>query len=408
MALTDAACRAAKSGPERLKLYDGDGLQLWVQKSGSKLWNLAYRFDGKQRQLALGPYPEVGLGEARLQRERARKMLRDGLDPAKNWSLAPAKEALAEAPTFKEIALEYIEKRRKEGLATPTMIKKKWLLDFAYPSLGHMAMTTIKPKDVLIVLQDVEERGCFESARRLRATIGAVFRYAVATSRAEIDPTPVLRGAIVPPKVTPRAAITNSKKLGGLLRSIYDFDGQPTTIAALKLMALLFPRPGELRLSKWPEFDIEKHVWTIPAERTKMRREHQIPLPTQAETILLDLQKITGHAEFVLPGLAKIDRPISENTMNLALRRMGYSDAEMTSHGFRATASTLLNESGKWSSDAIERQLAHIDKNAVRRAYARGLFWDERVKMMSWWADHLDKLRAARREVPAALPNAVV
>jgi integrase len=396
MALTDAACRTAKAGSERLKLYDGDGLQLWVQKSGSKLWNFSYRYVGKQRQLAFGPYPEVGLGEARSQRERARKLLRDGLDPAANWSLAPIEDGAKLEPNFKEIALEYIEKRRKEGLATPTMIKKKWLLDFAYPTLGAMAITTIKPKDVLTVLQDIEQRGCFETARRLRATIGAVFRYAVATSRAEIDPTPVLRGAIISPKVTPRAAITNAKKLGGLLRAICDFDGQPTTIAALKLMALLFPRPGELRLSQWPEFDFEKHVWTIPGERTKMRREHQIPLPPQAEEILLDLQKITGHSAFLLPGLAKIDRPISENTMNLALRRMGYSDTEMTSHGFRATASTLLNESGKWSEDAIERQLAHIDKNAVRRAYARGLFWDERVRMMKWWADYLDRLRLGR------------
>jgi integrase len=357
------------------------------------LWNLAYRYDGKQRQLALGPYPEVGLGEARSQRERARKMLRDSVDPAANWSLAPAEKAAIEAPTFKEVALEYVEKRRKEGLATPTMVKKKWLLDFAYPDLGDMAIATIKPKDVLAVLQTVEERGCFETARRLRATIGAVFRYAVATSRAEIDPTPVLRGAIVPPKSTPRAAITNPKKLGGLLRSIDEFDGQPTTIAALKLMAILFPRPGELRLSEWPEFDFDKHVWTIPGERTKMRREHQIPLPRQAETVLLELRKITGDGRFLFPGLAKTDRPISENTMNLALRRMGYSDTEMTSHGFRATASTLLNESGKWSEDAIERQLAHIDKNAVRRAYARGQFWEERVRMMSWWGEYLDSLR---------------
>lgn len=393
MALTDAACRAAKPGSERVKLYDGDGLQLWVQTTGSKLWNFAYRYNGKQRQLAFGPYPEVGLGDARSHRERARKLLRDGLDPAENWSPVPAENSLEHAPTFKKIALEYVEKRRKEGLATPTMIKKKWLLDFAYPDLGDMAITDIKPMDVLSVLQKVEERGCFESARRLRATIGSVFRYAVATSRAEIDPTPVLKGALIAPRVTPRAAITNPKKLGGLLRAIHNFDGQPATIAALKLMAILFPRPGELRLSRWTEYDFDAKVWTIPAERTKMRREHQIPLPRQAIEILEELKKITGHIALVFPGLAKSDRPISENTMNLALRRMGYSDTEMTSHGFRATASTLLNESGKWSPDAIERQLAHIDKNAVRRAYARGMFWDERVKMMDWWADYLDRLK---------------
>jgi integrase len=375
-----------------VKLSDGGGLQLWVQTTGSKLWNFVYRYNGQQRQMAFGPYPEVGLGEARSQRERAKKMLREGINPSQNWVAKRSPEP-GSGPTFKAVALEYIEKRRRENLASATMIKKQWLLDLAYPKLGELAIEGIKPKDVLGVLQEVEERGCFETARRLRATIGAVFRYAVATARAEIDPTPVLRGAIVTPKSTPRAAITDPKKFGGLLRSIYAFDGQPTTTAGLKLMAILFPRPGELRLSKWPEFDFENRIWTIPAERTKMRREHQIPLPKQAVDVLLALKDITGHHDFLLPGLAKTHRPISENTLNLALRRMGYADTEMTSHGFRASASTMLNESGKWSSDAIERQLAHIDKNAVRRVYARGLFWDERVRMMDWWASYLDKLR---------------
>lgn len=393
MALTDAGCRAARPGHTRIKLADGDGLQLWVQTSGSKLWNFAYRFEGKQRQMAFGPYPEVGLGEARLARARARKMLREGIDPAENWTENASEFEQESGPTFEKVALEYVEKRRKENLATATMIKKQWLLEFAYPKLGKLPLDAIKPKDVLIVLQEVEERGCFETARRLRATIGAVFRYAVATSQAESDPTPVLRGATVTPKSTPRAAITSPKKFGGLLRAIDAFDGQPTTIAALQLMALLFPRPGELRLSKWPEYDFQKAIWTVPADRTKMRREHQIPLPRQALDILTQLKEITGHVDFLFPALAKTDRPISENTMNLALRRMGYSDQEMTSHGFRASASTLLNESGLWSSDAIERQLAHLDKNAVRRAYARGQFWDERVKMMTWWADYLDTLR---------------
>lgn len=396
MALSDAACRAAKPAATRLKLSDGGGLQLWVQTNGNKLWNFAYRFNGKQRQMAFGPYPEVGLGEARTLREGAKKKLREGIDPGGSASNSDGENAGNRELTFKEIALEYVEKRRKEELSPATMIKKQWLLDFAYSTLGDKPITTIKPKDVLEVLQDVEERGCFETARRLRATIGAVFRFAVATSRAEIDPTPVLRGAIITPKSTPRAAITNAKKFGGLLRSIDNFDGQPTTIAALKLMALLFPRPGELRLSKWPEFDLDRLLWTIPGDRTKMRREHHVPLSKQAVQILEELKKVSGHAAFLFPGLAKLDRPISENTMNLALRRMGYSDTEMTSHGFRATASTLLNETGKWSEDAIERQLAHIDKNAVRRAYARGQFWDERVRMMNWWADYLDVLRRTK------------
>ncbi|MDE2267019.1 MAG: integrase arm-type DNA-binding domain-containing protein [Alphaproteobacteria bacterium] len=397
MALTDAQCRAEKKGAARRKLSDGYGLQLWVQPSGRKLWQLIYQFRGKQRQLALGPYPEVSLSTARSKREAARGLLREGKDPAVKHQVTGEGEHLAGA-TFKEVAQEYVEKRRKENLAAVTMIKKTWLLDMAYPALGDRPIAEIRPVEILVVLRDLEERGCFESARRLRATIGAVFRYAVVTDRAEVDPTAVLRGAIAAPKVTSRAAIVDPDKFGGLLRAIYAFDGQPTTIAGLKLLALLFPRPGELRLSEWPEFDFDKCIWTIPAARTKMRREHQIYLPPQAVEILLGLQKVTGHRKYVFTGLAGSDKPISENTLNVALRRMGYGQEEMTSHGFRASASTLLNESGRWSSDAIERQLAHIEKDAVRRAYARGLFWEERVKMMIWWEKYLDALRESPRK----------
>lgn len=392
MTLTDAKCRAEKPGPSRRKLSDGQGLQFWVQPNGSKLWQLIYYFAGKQRQLSLGPYPEVTLSEARSRRDLAKSLLRDGKDPAAEWRQPIAEERLP-GDTFKEVALEYIERRRRENLAVPTMIKKKWLLEFAYPSLGRMKVIDIKPVHVLRVLQDIEEKGNFETARRVRATIGAVCRYAVITARAENDPTIALKGAIASPRVVSRAAITDPKALGGLLRAIYNFDGLPTTVAGLKLMALLFPRPGELRWARWPEFDFEKKIWTIPAERTKMRREHQIYLAPQAVYVLRELQKVTGHRELLFPGLWGANRPISENTLNLALRRMGYGKEDMTSHGFRATASTLLNESGKWSPDAIERQLAHIERNAVRRAYARGLHWDERADMMTWWANYLDELR---------------
>jgi len=300
----------------------------------------------------------VTLSEARSRRDLAKALLRDGKDPAAEWRQPIAEEQLP-GDTFKEVALEYIERRRRENLAVPTMIKKKWLLEFAYPTLGRMKVIDIKPVHVLRVLQDIEEKGNFETARRVRATIGAVCRYAVITARAENDPTIALKGAIASPRVVSRAAITDPKAFGGLLRAIYSFDGLPTTIAGLKLMAMLFPRPGELRLSLWEEYDFEKAIWVIPAERTKMRREHHVPLPKQAVIILKGLREITGQR-----------------------------------HGFRASASTLLNESGKWSEDAIERQLAHIDRNAVRRAYARGAFWEERVRMMAWWANYLDELRS--------------
>ena len=394
MGLTDVKCRSAKAGPARLKLSDGGGLQLWVQTNGTRLWQFAYRFGGKQKQLSFGPYPEVSLSEARGKRDEARRKLRDGTDPAAEKKLRQ-EATVAPGDTFKEVALEFIEKCRRENLAGVTLLKKEWLLDFAYPTLGEKRVAEIRPVDVLRILQDVEFRGCYETARRLRSTIGAVCRYAIATARAEFDPTPALRGAISPPKVTPRAAITEPKKFGGLLRAIETFDGQPQTIAGLKLMALLFPRPGELRFAEWTEFDMKKSVWTIPAAKTKMRREHRVPLPHQAVEVLEDLSKITGHRPLLLPSFYGSGKPISENTLNTALRRMGYGQDEMTSHGFRASASTLLNESGKWSADAIERQLAHVESNNVRRAYARGAHWDERVKMMAWWADYLDRLRGS-------------
>ncbi len=388
MPLTDAACRGARPGETRRKHSDGGGLQLWIQPSGAKLWQLIYQFGGKQRQLSLGPYPQVPLLDARSKREEAKRLLREGIDPAARFRAQPRP-----GDTFKEVAEEFLAKRRAEKLADITMEKKEWLLSFAYPSIGAMHLEKIRPLDVLTVLKDVEGRGCYETARRLRSTIGAVFRFGIATARADTDPTASLRGAIIVPRATPRAAITDPIKFGALLRAIDGFGGQPTTTAALKLLALLFPRPGELRYAKWPEFNFADAIWVIPATRTKMRREHRMPLPKQAVEILLGLRNLTGAKELLFPSLQGRGKPISENTLNGALRRMGYGSDEMTSHGFRASASTLLNESGKWSPDAIERQLAHIDTNGVRRAYARGAYWNERVAMMAWWANCLDELR---------------
>lgn len=399
MTLTDLKCRSEKPGTTRKKLSDGRGLQLWVQPGGAKLWQLVYQFQGKQRQMALGPFPEVSLAVAREQREAAKRSIRDGIDPASTRpgkTPPPLPSVTETGATFQEVAALYLAKRRREHLAHATMIKKEWLLDLAMPALGKKLCQDIRPIDVLTVLQDLEARDCIETARRLRGTIGAVFRHAVIIGQAEGDPTSSLKGAIATPKVVSRAAITKPDRFGSLLRAIHAFDGQPTTAAALKLMALLFPRPGELRLSTWKEFDTQNAVWVIPATRTKMRREHHVPLPPQAVEILEKLREITGHKQILFPGLITRDKPISENTMNVALRRLGFGPEEMTSHGFRASASTLLNETGKWSPDAIERQLAHIDRDSVRRAYARGAYWDERVAMMQWWADYLDELRIAQ------------
>lgn len=394
MPLTDAHLRNAKPDAKPRKISDGGGLFLMITPQGSKLWRLAYRFAGKQKTLALGAYPAISLEKAREGRSAAKRLLAEGTDPADAKRIEKQQQRLSSENTFQAIADEWLEKIRREGRADKTLEKTEWLLRFAHPVIGRRPINSITSVDVLDVLRRVEKRGRYETARRLRSTIGTVFRYAIATARAENDPTVALRGALTVPKVQHRAAVTDPKALGGLLRAIDGFDGQPTTRAALQLQTILFPRPGELRAAEWHEFDFDNAVWTIPAERTKMRREHRIPLPHQALGILRGIKEITGRSSLLFPSIRSTRRPISENTLNAAMRRLGYSKDEVTAHGFRATGSTLLNESGLWSPDAIERQLAHVESNDVRRAYARGDHWAERVRMMQWWADYLDELKS--------------
>ena len=280
-----------------------------------------------------------------------------------------------------------------EGRAAATQVKTAWLLNMAIASFGRRPITDVTAPMILACLRKVEAKGNHETAKRLRAKIGAVFKYAVAVGLAETDPTFALQGALIRPKTKPRAAITDKAQLGGLLRATDGFQGQTATRLGLMLLALLVPRPGELRKAKWVEFDIKAKIWSIPAERMKMRRANQVPLPAQAIAVLEELRNLTGAGEYVLPSLRTPTRTMSENTLNVALRIMGYSGDEMTSHGFRATFSTLANESGLLHPDAVERALAHVDENAVRRAYARGQHWEERVRMADWWAGLLDDLR---------------
>lgn len=273
------------------------------------------------------------------------------------------------------------------------MRKLEWLIDMANACFGNRPIAEITSPEVLRCLRKIEARGTHETARRLRSTIGSVFRYAVATGCASTDPTYALRDALVRPIVTPRAAITDPKELGGLLRAIDIYNGQKVTAVGLELLALLVPRPGELRQARWEEVNFETATWSIPASRMKMRRPHRVPLPARAIALLRELFALTGNTEFLLPSLVSVKRVISENTLNAALRRLGYSDGEMTAHGFRASFSTLANESGLWNPDAIERALAHVEGNDVRRAYARGEYWEERVRMANWWADQLDAMK---------------
>ncbi|MGD2134223.1 MAG: integrase arm-type DNA-binding domain-containing protein, partial [Maricaulaceae bacterium] len=398
--LTDKECRNARPSKKLQKLTE-DGLQLWVQPNGSRLWRFAYRYHGRQKLLALGPYPRVSLADARKARDKAKNLLLDGVDPSEERKEKQRVEQ-AETETFKVIAKEFVAKLEREGRAEITLRKKRWLLDFAYEAIGDTPIRAIGASDILKVLRKVEGRGHYETARRLRSTIGAVFRYAVATARAETDPTYALQGALITPTVTSMAAITEPKALGALLRSIDGYEGLATTKAALQLLALLFPRPGELRSAEWVEFDTAKAVWTIPAHRMKMRREHRIPLPRQAIEIIETLRPVSGEGTLLFPSERTRERPFSENTLNAALRRMGYSKDQVTSHGFRSTASTLLNESGYWNADAIEKQLSHAETNQIRRAYARGVYWEERIAMMNWWADYLDFLKSGARDEMAA------
>ena len=367
-------------------------MHLSVTPTGSKLWRLAYRFEGKEKLLALGAYPDVALKDARARRDEAKALLASGVDPGAKRKLDKLVREIANATTFGAVCEEYQDKLTRDGRAAATLQKNEWLYSLVLPKLRNRPIVEITAAEILTLLKPVEMRGNLETAKRLRMKIGEVFRYAIATARAEIDPTAALKGALSSPKVKHRAAITDPQALGAFLRAVEAFDGQPETVAALKLLPLVFTRPGALRLAEWCEFDLDKAIWTIPAVRTKMRREHQVPLPRQALAILKSLNELTGSGRLVFPGIRSRDRPISENTLNASMRRMGYKQEEVSAHGFRATASTLLNESGKFSADAIERALAHQDPDPVRRAYARGAFWAERVEMAQWWADHLDGL----------------
>jgi integrase len=391
--LTDLAVRNAKPRGGRYKLSDDHGLYLLVMKGGGKHWRFDYRFSGVRRTLTIGPYPLFSLSEAREERDKARKLLRDSIDPAQRQKLDKLAAQLADSASFGNVADEVIAKMTRENRAEATLTKTRWLLDFARPHIGARPVSEITAPEVLAVLRRVEDRGRYETARRLRSVIGGVFRYAIATGRATVDPTFALRGALISPPVAHYATITDPEQVGELLRAIEGFDGQPATHAALKLAPHLFVRPGELRTAEWSEISLDAALWSIPGAKTKMRRPLKVPLTPQSIAIFKSMQRLTGDGRYVFPSLRSNDRPMSDNCLNSALRRLGYDNTEMTGHGFRALACSLLNESGKWNADAIERQLGHCDSNEVRRAYARAEYWDERVRMMQWWSNHLDLLK---------------
>ena len=393
MPLTDTVLRQAKPSSKPIKLFDERGLFLLIQPSGGKLWRLKYRINGKEKKLSIGVYPDISLKEARKRRDYAREQLATGIDPG-TAKRDQAKALLEQASnTFKAVADDYLDKISRDGRAAVTIGKSRWLLSLLEVDLASRPIGEITPGELLLSLQRVEAKGHLETARRMRSLAGRVFRFAIATSRSTSDPSSLLRGAISTPTVRHHSAITKPDQVGELLRAIDAFRGLPLTSLALKLTPHVFVRPGELRRAEWTEFDLEAAIWTIGPEKMKMREAHLVPLSRQALAILAAARVLSGTQKYVFSSLYPGDRPMSENTINASLRRLGYSGNEMTAHGFRSLASTLLNESRLWSSDAIERALAHRDTNAVRGIYHRGQHWNERVQMGQWWSDFLDGLR---------------
>lgn len=411
MALSNTTIRNAKPKAKPYKLTDEKGLFLLVQPSGGMLWRMKYRVDGcdadgnakrVEKKLGLGTYPDVSLKDARDRRDEARRLLANGIDPAEQKRREIHASKVSAANTFTSVAEAYIAKNERDGLAANTIVKRRWFVRLLQKSIGHRPISEIQPFDVLSAVRPYEAAKNDEKAHRALQFVGSVFRYAIANQLATSDPTRDLRGALAKRKPKHHAAILEPKRVGELLRAIDEYEGQglPTTRMALQLLPYVFVRPGELQRAEWAEIDLEAAVWRIPALRMKARQEHVVPLSRQAVALFKALHAMTGDGRYVFPSIRTPLKPISENTLNAGLRRLGFTKDEMTAHGFRAMASTLLNESGKWSPDAIERALAHKDKDAVRAAYHRGAHWQERVEMAQWWANHLDTLRTGASIVP--------
>lgn len=392
MALSDTAIRNAKPKAKPYKLTDGAGLYLEVMPNRAKYWRMRYRIAGKDTRLAFGVYPEVSLAEARQRRDTARAALRDGRDPSADRRSERMQAKLSAGNTFDGAARLWLASQQKK-LSPVTYDKAQRTLEaWVLPWIGSRPLAEIDPPEALMVLKRIEATGANETAHRVKGLIGRVFRYAIAHGNAKRDPTADLRGALAPIVSKSHSAVTDPAAVGDLLRALDGYSGQFSTCCALRLAPLLFARPGELRHMEWKELDLEMAEWRIPAMKMKMRDAHVVPLSSQAVAVLKELQPLTGRGRYVFPGVRTAGEPMSENTINAALRRLGFDKATMTGHGFRALASTRLNEMG-WPTDVIERQLAHAERNKVRAAYNRAQYMAERRKMMQAWADYLDGLR---------------
>jgi integrase len=398
MPLTDTTIRTVKPGTNPMSLFDGGGLYLLVSPTGGKWWRFKYRFAGKSKLLSLGTYPVVKLKDARTKRDELRQQLASGIDPGQARKAAKIAQH-GDANSFEVIAREWFIKFKPTWVASHADKIIRRLERDVFPYLGSRPINSITAPALLTVLRRIETRGALETAHRAMQNCGQIFRYAIATGRAERDPSADLRGALPPTKEKHYASITDPKVIGDLLRAIDGYQGYQVTRCALKLAPLVFVRPGELRMAQWSEFNLEAAEWRIPAERMKSRAPHIVPLSSQAITILRELQPLTGSAKYVFPSVRTNSRPMSNNTVNASLRRLGYATTEMTGHGFRSMASTILNEQG-WHRDAIERQLAHAERDTVRAAYNYAEHLPERRRMMQAWADYLDGLVNGAHIVP--------
>ena len=392
MPLTDTKIRNAKPKNKQYKLYDNDGLFLLVAPTGGKWWRFKYRFEGKEKLISLGTYPEVSLAKARERRNTARKQVADSIDPSLARKASKASKQQGEN-TFEVVAREWHTKFTPTWTAGHAKTIKSRLEFNVFPFIGTRQITDIKAPELLMVLRRIESRGALETAHRVRSICSQVFRYAVATGRAERDQAADLRGALPPVKPNHLSAITDPNKVGGLLRAIDGYQGSLVTRCALRLAPLVCVRPGELRHMEWAEIDFDAAEWNIPAEKMKTRTPHLVPLSKQSLQILQEIHPLTGSSRYVFPSARTPHRPMSNNAVLAALRRMGIEKGEMTGHGFRAMARTILDEVLHVRPDYIEHQLAHAVRDPLGRAYNRTAHLPERRKMMQTWADYLDNLR---------------
>ena len=390
MALTATTIKTCKPKDKAYKLTDGGGLYLLVSPSGGKWWRFDYRCQSKRKTLSMGVYPAISLKDARDRRDEAKKQLANGIDPA--MVRKSQKHQQSQPNTFEAVAREWHDKFKPGWSDTHASRLLRLLERDIFPWLGSMPVSDVSSPLLLQTIRRIETRS-LDTAHRAMQNCGQVFRYAIATGRQQNDPTHALKGAIPPIRDNHFASITHPEQIGPLLRAIEGYKGEFITQSALRLGPLVFVRPGELRHAEWSEINLEIGEWRIPSEKMKMGQPHIVPLARQSIVLLTDLQPLTGTGQYLFPSVRSLDRPLSENTINAALRRLGYTKDEMTGHGFRSMASTLLNEQG-WNRDHIERQLAHADRNKIRAAYNYADYLPERRKMMQAWADYLDTLKA--------------